>query len=151
MFQDWGTGLGHVFNRALLPSPLGPLHATSTPCPPCPCARLQSPHSTIPQDSWGISQAIPVPDTCPVMSPAVQWPSLLLTSFWGSGSPSQIGDGERGEAGTFLREVAGMPCVPWGPGVGSQGPPQWKRRADTLTLADSSPQKPLGIFCSLNI
>jgi hypothetical protein len=43
-------------------------------------------------------------------------------------------------------EVAGMPCVPWGPGVGSQGPPQWKRRADTLTPVDSSPQKPLGIF-----
>lgn len=39
-----------------------------------------------------------------------------------------------------------MPCIPWGPGVGSQGPPQWKRRADTLTPVDSSPQKPLGIF-----
>lgn len=81
LFQDGGTGLGQAANKALLPSPLGPLHVTTPPSPPCPCARLQSSHSTIPQDNWGISQAIPVPDTYPVMSPALQWPSLLLTSF----------------------------------------------------------------------
>lgn len=40
-------------------------------------------------------------------------------------------------------------CVPWGSGVGSQGPPQWKKRADTLTPADWSPQKLLGIFLLL--
>lgn len=97
LFQDWGTGLGHsglghASHEAGLRSPLGPLHATSPPSPPCPCA-LQSSHSTVPQDSCGTPQATSVPDTCPVMSPAVQWPSLL-TSFWGSGPLSQIANGK---------------------------------------------------------
>lgn len=118
--QEFVPGSGD--RRALLPSPLGPLHATSPPCPPRPCARLQSPHSTIPQDSWGFSQAIPVPVTC--------LPFFSLPSGVQRIPKSDRGRGI-GEAGTFLREVAGMPCVPWGPGVGSQGPPPWKRRADT--------------------
>lgn len=124
----WGTGLGQASKKALLPSPLGPLHVTTPPSRPCPCARLQSSHSTIPQDNWGISQVIPVPDTCPVMSSAVQWPSLLLTSFWGSGSPSLIGDGKRGGRNISERSCwnALRPLGTWG---GQPGAPSVEEKS----------------------
>lgn len=123
LFQDGGDRLGTCILSSIPVKSFGVSACyitTITPLSLCPPPKFT--HSTVPQDSCGISQAISVP-TCPVMSPSVQRPPPSSRFLLGFQIPKSDRGWETGEAGTFLREIAGMPCVPWRPGGGQSGAP----------------------------